>query len=307
MSWGYHRGGWHGPYSQGDSIAWERDSQVNEQNDFRWWWVPWKSQRMYQVVAEGYFQIKRSRKTSVARCHLNWDPDDKEEPICERAEGEMYGAARETALQPEHMWLVQEQKGGQWAWRTVRKGTKREMQRWECGHGWFCRPWKPCEGFHSKHVRSHWKVLNKWWCFIKNPLSAPWEKDHRGTDGGREMTEKASIIIPGASDIIELCSVSLYLWGCRFSTKKNTEIHLSSLMHSQGIIVYLEDNLWIASSEGWILTLFPSPLILCFECFRRKRSYIHFFAYPYYHKNERKKKHKKFVKSPYCYVAWFFW
>ena len=57
MSWGYHRGGWHGPCSQGDSIARERDSQVNEQNNFRWWWVQWKSQKMYQnVVAEGYFR-----------------------------------------------------------------------------------------------------------------------------------------------------------------------------------------------------------------------------------------------------------
>lgn len=201
----------------------------------------------------------------------------------------------------------QEQKGGQWARRTVRKGTKRTFRGGSVAAA-------DSAGLES-HVREFtlptWEAIGKGWtsggvlwripCLLYG---------RRITEGLREagrLTEKASVIIPGASDITELCSVSLYLWGYRFSTKKNTEIHLFSLIHYQGIIVHLEDNLWIASSEGWILTLFPLPLILCYKCFLREGSYLHFLAYPDYHKKERKKKYKKFVKSSFCSVAWFFW
>lgn len=189
MSCGYHRGGWHGPCSQGDGIARERDSQVNEQNDFRWWWVLWKSQRTYQVVAEGYFQIKHSRKTSVAWCRLNWDPDDKEEPIYERAERETCGTAMRQPYSPSSGgWFRNRKEVSEHGYHEEGDG-KGDSEAGVC-HGRFCRPWKPCERCHSKYVRSHWKGLNKWWCFIKNPLSALWEKDHRGTDGGRRWLRR---------------------------------------------------------------------------------------------------------------------
>ena len=48
----------------------------------------------------------------MAQCHLSRGPNDKEEPSCERAGGQAYGAASEKAPRPEHRWLVQKQQEG---------------------------------------------------------------------------------------------------------------------------------------------------------------------------------------------------
>lgn len=148
-----------------------------------------ENHKTYQVVAEGYFQIKHLRKTSVAWCRLNWDPDDKEEPICERAEGETCGTAMRQPYSPSSGgWFRNRKEVSEHGYREEGDG-KGDSEAGVC-HGRLCRPWKPCERCHSKYVRSHWKGLNKWWCFIKNPLSALREKDHRGTDGGRRWLRR---------------------------------------------------------------------------------------------------------------------
>ena len=130
-----------------------------------------------------------------------------------------------------------------------------------------------------------------------------WSDPWAGKILWRRKWQSTPVFLPGKSHGWSLVGYSP--WG-RKESDTTERLHFS-LIHAQGIIVHLEDNLWIASSEGWILSLFPSPLILCFKRVLRERIYLHYFAYPYYYKNERKKKYKKFVKSPYCSVAWFFW
>lgn len=114
----------------------------------------------------------RPRWQGGANLWKSWRRDVMEQPV------------RQSYCRSTHGWSGTERRSVSTAY--CEEGDKKDIQRQECGRGWFRRPWKPCEGIYSTYLRSHWKGLNKWWCFVKNPLSALWEKDHRGTEGGRE-------------------------------------------------------------------------------------------------------------------------
>lgn len=101
----------------------------------------------------------------------------------------------ETALQPELRWLVQEQKGGQWAWVLWERGRKGRFRGWVC-HGWICRPWKAMWGM-SLQVRE--KPLERVEQVVVLYKESPVCSTGEGSQGLMQAgwLEKASVIIPG--------------------------------------------------------------------------------------------------------------